>query len=94
VHVLSEHLLLVVSSLTVDVLYGVGLWAILIVVPAAVTLMKGQNALFAAGLLLLGLVWAIAAFRLARPGSYWARKFYGPDKLKRSVRRYGDVQAP
>lgn len=92
-HVLSEHLTLAVGSVAFDVLYGVALWATLIGLPATVTLMKGQKALFAAGLLVLGVVWMIAAFRLARPDSYWARKFYGTEKFTRSVRRYGEVQS-
>lgn len=87
-----QHLLPLVGSAVVDVAYGVGLWTILIVLPGTVTLMKGQNLLFAAGLLTVGVVWMIAALRLARPDSYWARKFYGPDKLARSERRYAQVR--
>jgi len=48
-------------------------------------------ALFFAGLLLLGLVWLIAAPRLAKPNSPWARRFYGSEKLERSRRRYPDI---
>ena len=68
-------------------LAGIGLW-ILVLTPAVITALKGQWALFGAGFLLLGMVWAVAAFRLARPDSYWARRFYGPDKLGRARARY------
>jgi hypothetical protein len=59
--------------------------------PAVVTGLKGHLALFVVGFLLLGLVWLIAAFRLARPNSFWARRFYGPEKLQRSQSRYPDI---
>jgi hypothetical protein len=65
-------------------------WAVALM-PAVVTALKGHLALFVAGFLLLGLVWLIAAFRLARPNSFWARRFYGPEKLERSQARYPDV---
>jgi len=68
------------------------LWAVALT-PAVVTVLKGHLALFVAGFLLLGLVWIIAAFRLARPNSFWARRFYGPEKLERSKLRYPDTAA-
>jgi hypothetical protein len=71
------------------VAHGIGLWLVLIVVPATITALKGQWALFAAGWLTLGMVWWIAALRLARPRSWWSRRFYGPDKLARARSRYG-----
>jgi hypothetical protein len=51
--------------------------------------LKGQWALFVAGWLTLGMVWWIAALRLARPRSWWSRHVYGPDKLARAESRYG-----
>jgi len=30
-------------------------------------------------------------FRLARPNSFWAQRFYGPEKLERSQSRYPDI---
>lgn len=70
-------------------------WAVALT-PAVVTALKGHLALFVLGFLLLGLVWLIAAFRLARPNSFWARQFYGPEKSERSQSRYPgvDVSAP
>lgn len=70
-------------------IYLVVLVAILLLIPGAVTLLKGQTALFLVGFLTLALVWTIAAFRLARPGSWWARRFYDDEKTARAGRRYG-----
>lgn len=80
-------------STGVAIAYGVALFAVLLVVPLAVTALKGHWLLFAAGWLTVGTVWWIAAFRLARPGSWWARRFYGPDKRQRAERRYGSSPA-
>lgn len=73
---------------TAQVLVAVGLW-LFVLVPGVVTALKGQWVLLAAGVLVGGLVWLIVAFRLARPGSFWARRFYGADKLARAEARYG-----
>lgn len=81
-----------VATAALDVAYGVGLWALLIVIPATVTLMKGQHLLFVLGLLLVGIVWMVTAFRLARPDSFWARHFYGEGKLRRARARYESEQ--
>jgi hypothetical protein len=54
-----------------------------------VTAMKGQWLFLAAGILVGGIVWLIVAFRLARPNSFWARRFYGPEKLRMAEARYG-----
>lgn len=69
------------------VAYGLG-WLAVLLIPAVVTWLKGQRLLFVAGLLLAGIVWLVAALRLARPGSYWARRFYGPEKLARAKQRF------
>lgn len=73
----------------VAIAYGVTLAVVLIVGPSTITALKGQWALFVAGWLTLGMVWWIAALRLARPRSWWSRHLYGPDKLARAQRRYG-----
>ena len=65
----------------------------IVLVPAAITLLKGHLPTFFAGLLLIGLVWIVAAFRLARPGSWWARRFYDERKMWRAVARYGAVES-
>jgi hypothetical protein len=76
-------------STGVAIAYGIGLWIVLIVAPLTITALKGQWALFAAGWFTLGMVWWIASLRLARPDSWWARRFYGQGKLARAQRRYG-----
>lgn len=70
-------------------MYTVALFVVLIVAPLIVTALKRQWLLFAAGWLTIGLVWWIASLRLARPDSWWARRFYGQDKLARAQSRYG-----
>jgi hypothetical protein len=79
--------LLAVSS-GVAVAYAIGLLVVVVVAPMTITALKGQWALFVAGWLTLGMVWWIAALRLARPRSWWSRHLYGPDKLARAQRRY------
>jgi hypothetical protein len=63
----------------------------LIFAPGAITVAKGHVALFVAGML-FGPIWLIAAFRLAKPNSPWARRYYGPEKLERSESRYPDIE--
>jgi hypothetical protein len=71
------------------VLYAVALFLVLVVLPGTITLLKGQKGAFLLGFLLLGLIWSVAACRLARPDSYWATRFYGPRKLARARERFG-----
>jgi hypothetical protein len=68
--------------------YGVFLWVVIIVGPLTVTALKRQWLLFAAGWMTVGAVWWIAALRLGRPESWWARRFYGEEKLARARERY------
>ena len=69
--------------------YAAGLWVVLVVAPLIITALKRHWLLFAAGWLTVGIVWWIASLRLARPESWWARRFYGSDKLVRARQRYG-----
>ena len=82
---------LLATSTGVAVAYTVALFAVLIVAPLTVTVLKRHWLLFVAGWLTIGLVWWIASLRLARPDSWWARRFYEPEKLARAQRRYGAV---
>jgi Na+/proline symporter len=75
-------------STALAIVYGVALFAVLLIIPGTVTWLKGQRALLAAGLLAGGLVWWITAMRLARPDSWWADRFYDEAKLARSTQRY------
>ena len=56
--------------------------------PMVVTVLKRQWLLFAAGWMTIGTVWLIAAFRLGRPDSWWASRFYGDKKMARAGERY------
>jgi hypothetical protein len=58
-------------------------------VPAWIAWLKGHREAFILGFILLGMVWWIAACRLARPSSWWARRFYGPRKIQRAQHRFG-----
>jgi hypothetical protein len=60
-------------------------------IPAWITWRKGQQTAFFLGFLLLGMVWWVAACRLANPSSWWARHFYGPKKMQRAIDRFGPV---
>lgn len=60
-------------------------WAL----PALVVVLKGQYLLFFLGFLAGGILWWIVAFRLARPDSFWARRWYSKTRLDASRRRYG-----
>jgi hypothetical protein len=79
------------SVSAIELLFIVVVWALVVVIPAFVTVAKGHIALFFAGFLLLGLIWWIAAWRLAKPNSPWAKRFYGPEKQEKSRRRYEHV---
>ncbi|MDX6624395.1 MAG: hypothetical protein QOE75_2327 [Solirubrobacterales bacterium] len=62
-------------------------------IPAGITWSKGQRVEFVLGFLLLGMIWIVAACRLARPWSWWARRFYGPEKMRRAIDRFGSGTA-
>jgi hypothetical protein len=66
---------------------------LLVALPGVVTLLKGQFLIFVIGVVLIGLVWVVAAFRLARPDSWWAQRFYDDAKLRRARERYGETPA-
>jgi hypothetical protein len=61
---------------------------IVVGIPAGITWSKGHRAAFFLGFLILGMVWVVAACRLARPSSWWARRFYGPEKMQRALNRF------
>lgn len=72
-----------------DRLIALTTFLVLIVIPAGITWSKGQRAAFFLGFLILGMIWVVAACRLARPSSWWARRFYGPGKMQRALNRFG-----
>lgn len=66
--------------------FGVGAAWLLFLVPAAiVTVLKNRISLFLAGLVTLGLTWLIAAVSLAPPDSWWAKTFYGEERMARAT---------
>lgn len=79
-----------VALTTGGALYVVVVYALLAVLPGAVTWLKGQRLIFVVGLLFGGILWIVSAFRLARPSSWWSKRYYGGRKLERAVRRYGE----
>lgn len=58
-------------------------------IPAGITGSKGRWVAFVLGFLLVGIIWWVCACRLARPTSWWARRFYGPEKMQRALTRFG-----
>ena len=60
-------------STGVAIVYGVLIFAVLLT-PAVITALKGKWLLFAAGWLTIGMVWFIAMFLPAAPGSWWDRR--------------------
>lgn len=53
----------------------------------AVCWLKGKTGVVLLGLL-VPLVGLIGAIRLAKPASYWAWQWYGPDKMAEAQRRF------
>ena len=68
--------------------YVVGLVIVLFLGPVTVSEMKGHDWLVGFGWLTFGVTWWIAACKLARPESWWARHLYGPRKMARAEDRY------
>lgn len=67
----------------------IGILIVVVGIPAGITWSKGQRLAFFLGFLGLGMIWIVAACRLARPSSWWAQRFYGPEKLRRAEERFG-----
>ena len=77
-------------STGIQIAYVIGLVVGLFLGPVTVAEMKGNSILVGAGWFTLGITWWIAAFRLAKPESWWARHFYDPRKLARAEARWGE----
>ncbi len=77
-------------STAVQIAYVVVLVIVVFLGPVTVAEMKGQNVLASSDWLTMGVGPWIGAFRLATPGSWWARHFYGPRKMARAEARYGE----
>jgi hypothetical protein len=77
-------------STGIQIAYVIALVIVLFLGPVTVAEMKGNDILVATGWFTLGITWWIAAFRLAKPRSWWARHLYGPRKLARAEARWGE----
>lgn len=73
-------------SNTGAILFALSILALWTVCPI-ISAMKGKY-----GMVVLGFLvhpcWAFGAIRLAKPDSYWARRFYGPDKMNLAKIRF------
>jgi hypothetical protein len=81
-------------STGIQIAYVVALVVVPILGPLTIAELKdGDGLLIGAGWSTLGITWWVAAFRLAKPGSWWARHLYGPRKLERAEARWAEVEA-
>ncbi|AXK33908.1 hypothetical protein DVA86_15820 [Streptomyces armeniacus] len=66
---------------------------LLLAVPIVVAALKGKY-----GMVVLGVLvhpcWWVAAIRLAKPHSFWARRFYDEETLREAQHRYPDGPRP
>jgi hypothetical protein len=67
---------------------------VVFVAPAVIAILKGRWEYIFLALLLTPVVPWVAALRLARPDSFWARHFYGWYKMERSRHRFPDDGSP
>ena len=77
-------------STAIQIAYVVGLVVLIFLGPVTVAEMKGHDFLAGFGYVTLGVAWWIAAFKLARSESWWARHLYGPHKMARAEARYAE----
>ena len=68
-----------------------GLTAAVIAAAAVASLLKGRLVLFVLGLPTATVTWWLAAFQLARPESWWARRFYDGERRRAAAEKYGDT---
>jgi hypothetical protein len=61
-------------------------WLVVTIAAMVVTVLKGKWGMFAVGWL-IGLCWYIGAIRIAKPNSWWDRRFYKPGTDKWTVAR-------
>jgi hypothetical protein len=63
--------------------------AVLVLAVALLTIniLKAKYGMAVAGLF-IGICWVFGAVRLAKPHSWWARRFYDDDKMRRATERF------
>jgi hypothetical protein len=59
-------------------------------VAIAICILKRKIIMAIASLVTYGITAIVGAARLAKPNSYWARRFYDPAKLERARQRFPD----
>jgi len=67
--------------------YVVYIW-MLVIGAGIITWLKAHRIAFVLGLFTIGLTWVVAACRLAKPDSFWARHAYGDKQRARARARY------
>ena len=75
---MSEQIYVVLAAVTVAVSAVTG----------TITAMKGKWGFLVAGFF-VGIFWLVGSIRLAKPGSYWYRRFYDEDKRTGADARFG-----
>lgn len=75
-----------------SVLAFLGVLAVVIVIPSVICWLKGKRRWAILGFW-TGWHW-VPVIRLAKPSSWWARKYYGPAKLARSIERFPQEPRP
>ncbi len=78
------------SAAAGDLAWLIWLYVLATVVPSVICLLKGKIATAALGVVYQP-IGMLGALRLGKPGSFWARHFYGPKsrRLIRAQRRFG-----
>lgn len=67
-------------------IYGAfDLWLLALIPCAVVTLLKERFLYFGTGWLTFGMAWFVGAFSPAEPGTEWARRLYGEERLARGA---------
>ena len=59
-------------------------------VPIVICILKRKIIMAIISLVTTGIVAIVGASRLAKPNSWWARRYYDPDKLERARQRFPD----
>lgn len=75
------------SSQVIGTVIVIIVLTVVLVLPIITLALKGKYGMIIAGVFLHP-CWWIGAIRLAKPNSYWARRFYGPVTLRRAQARF------
>ncbi|AZQ32146.1 hypothetical protein EJ357_00510 [Streptomyces cyaneochromogenes] len=70
-----------------EAVFGIAFVLVIWVVPLVVTALKGKYGMAVFGVA-FHFLWWVGAIRLAKPDSFWSRRFYDDDRLREAVRRF------